>query len=149
MTDEERRASKRARDRAYYHKHAIVKRARQRDYHKRNKTEIAVKAKAYSVANCEKLREYHKQYRETNRIALREKELIRRYGVDYAEYKRLVVLQNGKCAICGAKRKLVIDHKHNGTRNVRGLLCTHCNVGLGMLREDIAILFAAIEYIRH
>lgn len=51
------------------------------------------------------------------------------YGIDAAEYARLLALQGGKCAICRARprtKRLAVDHAH-GTGQVLGLLCSRCN----------------------
>lgn len=58
-------------------------------------------------------------------------------------YDELLSVQQGKCAICGARpgergfggkgyiaRRLVLDHCHT-TGQVRGLLCVGCNTHLG------------------
>lgn len=45
------------------------------------------------------------------------------------EYERLLVAQDGHCALCPATpktRRLQIDHDHK-TGRVRGLLCFRCN----------------------
>lgn len=56
---------------------------------------------------------------------------------------------DGTCDICGQmpKRHLAIDHCH-ATGSLRGLLCHHCNVGLGHFRDDAALLAKAIDYIK-
>lgn len=60
-----------------------------------------------------------------------------------AEYER----QQGKCLICGQFReRLVGDHCH-ATGRFRGMLCHHCNVGIGFLREDPEIMRSAIDYV--
>jgi DNA-binding sugar fermentation-stimulating protein len=41
------------------------------------------------------------------------------------------------------KKKLVIDHCHN-TGKVRKLLCTNCNVAIGMFKENPRIMFLAM-----
>jgi hypothetical protein len=70
------------------------------------------------------------------------------------EYQDLLIQQNNQCAICGVQpetinKALVIDHDHdNPSRGARGLLCTYCNVALGLLGEDIEILVSAIGYIK-
>lgn len=53
-------------------------------------------------------------------------------GVSDEEYERLLVEQEGCCAICGnppKNRRLSVDHNHR-TGRVRGLLCFRCNRAL-------------------
>jgi hypothetical protein len=51
------------------------------------------------------------------------------------------------CAICGEyPDRLHRDHDHK-TGRARGGLCHHCNIGLGMFRDDIERLRAAIRYL--
>jgi hypothetical protein len=65
--------------------------------------------------------------------------------------------QDGRCAICRMAETMVyrrtrkvftlaIDHDHRSGR-VRGLLCKRCNLMIGTVHEDIAILQAAIAYL--
>jgi len=82
------------------------------------------------------------------------------YGITPEEYDAMYERQEGRCAICGDPkdswqpgmgvkgrfRFLVVDHDHR-TGRVRGLLCTHCNIGIGQFREDPAIMRAAIPYV--
>lgn len=66
------------------------------------------------------------------------------------EREALLWMQKGVCAICGhqPKRKpLVLDHNHR-TGDVRGLLCSDCNAGLGSLGDHPAILARAFDYLR-
>ena len=63
----------------------------------------------------------------------------------------LLVAQDYKCAICGVdaselSRELSVDHNHE-TDEVRGLLCSHCNIGLGNFRDDVDVMSKAIEYL--
>ena len=51
------------------------------------------------------------------------------------------------CIICGAEGKLVVDHCHK-TGRIRGMLCNHCNRGLGHFRDDPTLLEFAAEYLR-
>lgn len=65
----------------------------------------------------------------------------------------MVVTQKGKCAICSTlhnpaekKGRLYVDHDHK-TGAIRGLLCGHCNSGLGYFEDDIDLLINAMEYL--
>lgn len=70
--------------------------------------------------------------------------LRRKYGIDLVEYTRLLESQGSVCAIChrpetrvinGQLMPLTVDHNH-ATKQVRGLLCSNCNVALGLLEES-------------
>jgi hypothetical protein len=52
-----------------------------------------------------------------------------------------------ECIICGDSGPLVIDHDHS-TGKVRGMLCNHCNRGLGHFRDDPELLTFAAEYLK-
>jgi hypothetical protein len=51
-----------------------------------------------------------------------------------------------ECVICGSEEKLVIDHDHK-TEKFRGMLCNHCNRGLGHFRDDPILLEFASQYL--
>lgn len=51
------------------------------------------------------------------------------------------------CAICGATdAELVVDHCH-ASGQIRGLLCSQCNVGIGMFAESLGRLESAKVYL--
>ena len=59
--------------------------------------------------------------------------------------------QNHACAICGVNveesaTKFVMDHNHE-TNQVRGILCSNCNVGLGYFKDQPGRLGQAIKYL--
>ena len=76
-----------------------------------------------------------------------------RYGIDEAQYNEMLEAQNDACMICGCKSAdsirgvLCVDHCHD-TGAVRGLLCWHCNSGLGQFRDNIEVMEKAITYIK-
>lgn len=51
-----------------------------------------------------------------------------------------------QCVICGSEEKLVVDHDHK-TGEIRGLLCNHCNRGLGHFKDDPMLLEFAAQYL--
>ncbi len=74
---------------------------------------------------------------------------MRHYGINLAEYEALLAKQDGKCAICGGKDEwfsLAVDHCH-GTGRIRGLLCSQCNRGLGLFKDNPEHLKRAAEYL--
>ena len=62
--------------------------------------------------------------------------------------EKLVELKNStkECVICGDVTKLVVDHCH-ATGKIRGMLCNHCNRGLGHFRDDPTLLEFAAQYL--
>ena len=61
-----------------------------------------------------------------------------------------MVEQPTTCDNCGGTNKsglLDADHDH-ATGYVRGWLCRNCNMGIGLLGDDVAGLERAIEYLR-
>lgn len=75
---------------------------------------------------------------------------LKQYGLTIEHYNKLLLQQNNKCAICEQNcptgKKLAVDHNHQ-TGKVRGLLCHHCNVGLGHFKDNIELLNSALDYL--
>lgn len=72
-----------------------------------------------------------------------------KYGISKEESDILYRNQKGHCLICNNffyRNKLVVDHNHK-TGKVRGLLCSPCNRGIGLLRDDANVLINAIKYL--
>lgn len=73
------------------------------------------------------------------------------YGMTVEAFEALWETQGGKCAVCGVALSMdkfgyAIDHNHN-TGDIRGLLCSNCNTGIGLLKDSPHILQAAHAYL--
>lgn len=88
----------------------------------------------------------------------RDKKIKKRYGINSDTVHAMYKKQKGRCGICNVKGDvfevgytekpipLGIDHSHKSGK-VRGLLCNHCNFGLGHLRDNKKYLAKAIKYL--
>lgn len=86
------------------------------------------------------------------RKATKRKNDLAAYGLTVEQFEALSRSQGDSCAIChgppaGKYKILVVDHDHK-TDKVRGLLCSPCNMGIGLLKDDPIIVLAAAEYLR-
>lgn len=81
---------------------------------------------------------------------LNTKKKLAAYGLTIEDYEEKLEKQNGICAICGEVNKngwrLSVDHNHK-TDEVRGLLCSPCNLVVGACHENIKTLKLAIKYL--
>lgn len=138
-----------------------ARRAYAREYHLKNKAKKNAYAREWYHANPEKIKEQRKKwyaknqttiiaYRKKNKeaIAAYDKERsIRRncfkYGLDPAKLPRPLV-----CELCGASGvRMAFDHDHD-TEKFRGILCTHCNVAIGMAKDNPNLLEKMAKYLR-
>jgi len=134
-------------NREYYKNHKDKSLAQKREYDKLHRNERSIYNKKYRETHREKLVAHQKEYRKAHR----EEILMKKYRLTIENYDKMLVAQNGVCAICGHPpnwRCLSVDHNHI-TGNVRGLLCTNCNMMLGLVDDSIEILRSAIEYLNH
>lgn len=88
------------------------------------------------------------------------KRSIKKYGITLDEYNFILLSQNNCCRICklpetSKKRtktgRLSVDHCHKAEKEgiivVRGLLCSNCNSGIAMMKDDPKILRSATDYL--
>ena len=78
----------------------------------------------------------------------------RRHGVTPERWEQMFNLYAGRCHVCRVGEAKVVDHDHRccpgdyGCSScVRGLLCSACNTGIGLLKENVQTLRSAIEYL--
>lgn len=87
----------------------------------------------------------------------RENNLKNRFNMSIEEYNVIFLKQRGRCAICskpesnsdskGNVKWLSVDHNHN-TGDIRGLLCSSCNTGIGLLGDSVDTMKKAIKYLK-
>lgn len=74
-----------------------------------------------------------------------------KYGITVAERDRLFEEQGKRCRLCrsdsSSRKGFHVDHCH-ATQKIRGIVCHSCNLLLGHSRDSIAILEAAIAYLK-
>lgn len=93
-----------------------------------------------------------KAWRQNNKDRVRDTYLRSTYGISLSDHLQLFKGQDGRCAICGVEEHhapratLFVDHDHD-TGLVRGLLCHHCNAGLGHFMDNRQWLSWAIDYL--
>lgn len=129
----------------------ITKRAKQNYYDKvKDKPETKKKRNGRYAENIERERETaRKSYarRKDKLTGYASKRRWARYGLTVEEGQALIEKANGSCMICGKPHKsLNVDHCHE-TGKVRGMLCSNCNTGIGLFKDNTGLLQAAIDYL--
>lgn len=80
-----------------------------------------------------------------------EKRRFIKTGLTSDEYRELI-LNIKQCDICGKTieengKNLSMDHCHT-TGIFRGMLCSSCNLALGLFRDNISVMERAISYLK-
>ncbi len=126
----------------------------QREYNARNRDHLNALRRKKRKERGEEYRQYENGYRAANAERINERERARRYGLTVDELRELLAQHDGTCAICGTSEpderygQWAIDHCHDSGR-IRGILCSKCNKGIGLLRDDPVVLRAAADYLDH
>ena len=138
--------------------------AYKKEYYEKNKEQIAASNKKWRENNKEQIAASYKKWREKNKEqrAAYMKEYMKeyistpairrkwRYGISSEDYNAMLEEQDNKCKIClgefNDQTVTNVDHCHT-TNKVRGILCPHCNRGLGQFKEDIKVLTKTINYL--
>lgn len=70
---------------------------------------------------------------------------------DSVSFSSVLTVYSTACRICNVEFSIetpaCMDHDHN-TGEIRGFLCSSCNVGIGMFSDSIEKLEKAIEYLK-
>ena len=94
----------------------------------------------WGLKNKKHLQEYNKKSK-----------LKIKWGLTPEQFLDMQIKQKNVCEICKNSFKnskdTHIDHCHK-TGNIRGILCAHCNHGLGKFKDSIDILKSALKYLQ-
>ena len=120
-----------------------------------------------SKKNKQQMDAYYTKYKESRQLSNKKwrdsnpekvfENKIAKYGMTSMDYYDMLEEQGGACAICKKPpyeltpsnkiKKFAVDHNHS-TGQIRGLLCSKCNQAIGLLKEDINLFNAAINYLQ-
>lgn len=96
-------------------------------------------------------REYYRRYdlaHPEQRRRIHHRSEWKSYGLDVDECE-LVYYSTKKCDVCGTifegKIQRSLDHDHS-TKRIRGVLCANCNLAVGLLNDDPALLAKSVKY---
>lgn len=95
---------------------------------------------------------WQKKNPEKRKLIRRKCHLKSKFGLTIEKYEEILKSQNYRCYICNIhqnkfSRRLAVDHCHK-TKVIRGLLCINCNKALGLLNDNISLLYKCIEYLK-
>jgi len=116
-------------------------------------------AKEYRLKYKEKDKLYQKQYRADNteatalyKAAWYQKKRFDKYGILREDFDLALKNCNNACSIClvafSDTIRPYIDHCHT-TGKIRGIICFHCNTGLGHFKDKEELLMKARDYLKN
>lgn len=132
----------------------------QTEYHK-NKNRRDGLNHTCKICACERVAKSKKNHPERMARVAAER-TFKLHHIEREDWQRMNEAQGGNCAICKGppiyndrtKGRLYIDHDHaccpgsySCGKCIRGLICTRCNVALGMVKDSIEILRSLITYL--
>lgn len=123
---------------------------RAKDWYRRNPERARANTVAWARLNRERVNAGHRRRYRADPSRDLDAKLKFRYKITGDEFRERAHEQGGLCFLCGNTpprgRRLSVDHDHQ-TGKVRKLLCSPCNQGIGMLRDDPKLLRAAAKYV--
>jgi hypothetical protein len=128
----------------------------QKAYRLKHREKMLEYGRAYYAAHREEMREYQKRHRRENQASLRARNRELKHGLTVEAFAAQLLEQNSACAIClePFTETPQVDHNHECCGEVyacdkcrRGLLCKHCNRGIGCLKDSPEIIQRALAYL--
>jgi hypothetical protein len=116
------------------------------EFYKDAKASLGVSPKCKDCCKVDRKNSYHRDA-EASRIT----KVARMYGTTAGWILKQREIQGNVCAICGRVnangRALSVDHSHK-TGQVRALLCSSCNIAIGLFQDHPELLEVAAQYLR-
>lgn len=109
-------------------------------------------AKAIYKAYKENQKTCSDEEQQTVKDRIRETKYKMKYGLTLEQFDKMREEQDYRCYICSSHevenrhKVLYIDHDHD-TGEVRKLLCSKCNQGLGLFNDSSGLLAKAAKYL--
>ena len=110
--------------------------------------------KKFYSKNKNLLKDRVSKWKKNNPEKTRSSILKSAYGITLDQYNAILKAQDSRCAICQtdkptgrSDKHFYVDHSHK-TNKVRGLLCYHCNIALGMIKDSIVSAIRLVEYLK-
>lgn len=138
-------------DAAYHREWRAKNQERYKEINRRSREKnaeaVALSQAKYRASHIEEIRAKRRAEYAANREKYRLRHLLKEYGLSIEQYNEILHRQGGVCAICKkTPEKFHVDHDHQ-TGQVRGLLCSPCNVVLGLMKDLPERLRAAAAYL--
>jgi len=112
-------------------------------YFEGDKKTLKGACKVCITARSRKWQEDNPEQNKSNKLQLK-------YGITLEEKLEMIKQQGNRCAICEdvfqSDKATHVDHCHK-TNDIRGILCHHCNTGLGHFKDSKKLLKDAIQYL--
>jgi len=114
-----------------------------------------IRKESYKI-NKEKIKSRVKKYRDENPEKIRDLKLKQAYGVGSEYFDSKLKEQGNVCGSCkqsvktiwrNKEIKMALDHDHKNGKP-RGVLCIKCNRALGLLNDNLEIIFGLADYLK-
>ncbi len=101
-------------------------------------------------------KKYNEKYKGKMKVSRRKSNFKRQYGISPEIYLAMFAAQGNCCSICKGTESRTrwksefafhVDHCHK-TGKVRGIICSKCNVGLGISGDTLESVLRMVEYLR-
>lgn len=146
----EERARRAAKSREYYPRYPKRTRKLSPEQREKNNSLARARGRTYTAEQKERKAAYLKEYLASKKEKTYAGHLARKYGMTASDYAKALEAQGGVCALCGGVnsdgKRIFVDHSHE-TGKVRALLCRLCNLAIGSMREDPALMRRAADYV--